>query len=153
MLAEGQPAPDFTLPDQDGNPVTLSALRGAPVVLYFYPKDNTSGCTRQACAFRDARAEYEKAGARVIGVSPDNVPSHRKFADKYELPFTLLADPDHRVSTAYGVWKEKRLYGKTSMGVERTTFVIDAGGTIRRIFPRVRVDGHSAAVLEALAAL
>jgi len=150
MLAEGQPAPDFTLPDQDGNTVTLSTLRGAPVVLYFYPKDDTPGCTKEACAFRDARADYEALGAKVIGVSPDSARSHRKFASKYELPFLLLADEEKTVCQHYGVWKEKTMFGKTSMGVERTTVVIDAGGNVRRIFPKVKVDGHSEQVLEAL---
>src|SRR6185437_13964870 len=112
MIEAGQPAPDFTLPDQKGEPVTLSKLRGAPVVLYFYPKDDTPGCTKEACAFRDARAAYEKAGARVLGVSPDTVASHDKFARKYDLPFTLLADPDQAVCEQYGVWQEKNLYGK-----------------------------------------
>jgi peroxiredoxin Q/BCP len=150
MVEIGQPAPDFTLPDQDGHNVTLSALKGKPVVLYFYPKDDTPGCTKEACNFRDARAEYEKAGARVIGVSPDNPASHKKFAAKYELPFTLVADTDRNVCEAYGVWKEKNLYGKKSMGVERTTFLIDREGIVRKVFPRVRVDGHSDAVLEAI---
>jgi peroxiredoxin Q/BCP len=150
MAAEGQPAPDFTLSDQHGQPVTLSTLKGRPVVLYFYPKDDTPGCTKQACAFRDARADYEKAGATVLGVSPDSVASHKKFAAKFELPFTLLADTDQKVCTAYGVWKEKSMYGKTYMGVERTTFVIDKDGTIAKVFPKVKVDGHADAVLEAI---
>jgi thioredoxin-dependent peroxiredoxin len=153
MIEIGQPAPDFTLPDQHGDEVTLSKLRGAPVVLYFYPRDNTPGCTTEACDFRDARRDYEKAGARVIGVSPDTVASHRKFVDKFELPFTLVADVDHKVCEAYGVWKEKNLYGKKSMGVERSTFVIDREGLVRRIFPKVKVAGHSDAVLEALRSL
>ncbi len=152
MVAEGQPAPDFRLLDQDAHEVTLSSLRGTPVVLYFYPKDDTPGCTREACAFRDARVEYQAAGAHVIGVSPDSPDSHKKFAEKYELNFPLLADPDKQVCQAYGVWKEKNLYGKKSMGVERTTFVIDAQGTIRKIFPRVKVDGHSEAVLASIKA-
>ncbi len=150
MLTENQPAPDFTLHDQDGIPVTLSKLKGTPVVLYFYPKDDTPGCTTEACNFRDARAEYEKAGARVLGISPDDVKSHRKFADKHGLNFTLLADPDKTAIHAYHVWKEKNMYGKKSMGVERTTFVIDREGVIRRIFPKVKVDGHAAKVLEVL---
>src|SRR4051812_5687369 len=153
MVEISQPAPDFTLADQDGCEVTLSKLRGTPVVLYFYPKDDTPGCTREACAFRDARADYEKAGARVIGVSPDAPASHRKFADKYELPFTLVADTDRKVCEQYGVWKEKILYGKKSMGVERTTFLIDGGGIVRKVFPRVKVDGHSDAVLDAVRSL
>jgi thioredoxin-dependent peroxiredoxin len=153
MIAEGEPAPDFTLPDQDGHPVSLSALRGAPLVLYFYPRDDTPGCTKEACAFRDARAAYEQAGTRVLGVSPDDVKSHRKFADKYGLPFTLLADADTQVCRGYGVWKEKNLYGKKSMGVERTTFVIGPDGTVRKVFPRVKVDGHADAVLAAIRGL
>lgn len=147
MVAENQPAPDFTLPDQDGEPFTLSSLRGTPVVLYFYPKDDTSGCTREACAFRDARAGYEAAGARVIGVSPDEAKSHRKFADKYGLPFTLLADTDRKVCEAYGVWKEKSMYGKKFMGVERTTFLIDRSGRVAKVFRKVKVDGHADEVL------
>jgi peroxiredoxin Q/BCP len=153
MVAVDQPAPDFTLADQNGKEVSLSKLRGKPVVLYFYPKDDTPGCTKEACAFRDARSEYEKAGATVIGVSPDDVKSHRKFADKFTLPFTLLADPDRAVCQAYGVWKEKNMYGKKSMGVERTTFVIDGNGLVRKIYPRVKVDGHADAVLEAIKSL
>jgi peroxiredoxin Q/BCP len=153
VIEPGQPAPDFTLPDQHGQPVSLSQLRGTPVVLYFYPKDDTPGCTKEACAFRDARADYEGAGAKVIGISPDTAASHRKFAEKYQLPFTLVADPEKRACQAYGVWKEKTLYGKKSMGVERTTFVIDGAGIIRKIFPRVKVDGHSELVLDALESL
>ncbi len=153
MVSEGQPAPEFRLSDQDGNVIALSSLRGRLVVLYFYPKDDTPGCTKEACAFRDARATFEAKGARVIGVSPDSVASHRKFADKFELPFTLLADPDHKVCETYGVWKEKNMYGKTYWGVERTTFVIDRDGIIRKIFPRVKVDGHSDAVLKAIDSL
>jgi peroxiredoxin Q/BCP len=153
MPAEGEVAPDFTLDDQDGRPVSLSILRGRPVVLYFYPKDDTPGCTKEACAFRDARADYEAAGARVLGVSPDNVASHKKFAEKYGLPFTLLADPDKAVCQAYGVWKEKTLYGRKFMGVVRTTFVIGPDGTIAKVFPSVRVDGHTDAVRDALRAL
>lgn len=151
MFAEGQPAPDFTLPDQHGQPVTLSKLRGKPVVLYFYPKDDTSGCTKQACAFRDARADYEAAGAVVLGVSPDSVASHQKFATKHELPFTLLADTEKTVCEAYGVWKEKSMYGRKYMGVERTTFVIGKDGKIAQIFPKVKVAGHAEAVLKAIA--
>ncbi len=153
MVAEGEPAPDFTLEDQDGRPLSLSTLRGEPVVLYFYPKDDTPGCTKQACAFRDARDDYAKAGARVIGISPDSVASHRKFVEKFGLPFTLLADPERKVCELYGVWQEKNMYGRKSMGVVRTTFVIDASGKVRRVFPRVKVDGHAGKVLEALAGL
>ena len=132
--------------------MTLSSLKGSPVVLYFYPKDDTSGCTKEACAFRDAFAEYEKAGARIVGVSPDSVESHVKFIGKHSLPFTLLADTEKKLAEAYGVWKEKSMYGRKYMGVERTTFVIDGKGIVRNIFPKVKVDGHSDAVLEALKA-
>ena len=123
MVEVGKPAPDFTLQDQLGKKVTLSKLKGSPIVLYFYPKDDTPGCTKEACAFRDAFAEYEKLGAKILGVSPDGVESHAKFVKKHELPFTLLADTEHKVCEAYGVWKEKNMYGKKSMGVERTSFV------------------------------
>jgi peroxiredoxin Q/BCP len=153
VVEEGQPAPEFRLTDQNGQVVTLAQFRGTPVVLYFYPKDDTPGCTREACAFRDARAAYEHAGARVLGVSPDSPASHKKFTEKYQLPFTLLADPEKRACESYGVWKEKNLYGKKSMGVERTTFLIDGAGIVRKVFPRVKVDGHSDQVLEALKAL
>lgn len=153
MPAEGQAAPDFTLADQDGHEVTLSALRGKPVVLYFYPKDDTPGCTTEACAFRDARADYAAAGAKVVGISPDTVASHRKFATKHDLPFTLLADPDKVVCEAYDVWKEKKMYGRTSMGVERSTFLIDADGIVRKAYRKVKVDGHAAALLAAIGEL
>jgi thioredoxin-dependent peroxiredoxin len=149
-LVEGQPAPDFTLADQQGKNVTLSKLQGSPVVLYFYPKDDTPGCTKEACSFRDEFADYKKVGASILGISPDTAASHAKFARKFELPFLLLADIDKNVCEAYGVWKEKSMYGKKYMGVERTTFVIDASGIIRRIFPKVKVDGHSSAVLDAV---
>ncbi len=150
MVEVGKPAPDFSLLDQDGKEVTLSRLKGSPVVLYFYPKDDTPGCTKEACSFRDAYADYENLGARVLGVSPDAVESHGKFIKKYELPFTLLADTENKVSEAYGVWKEKNMYGRKYMGVERTTLVIDGKGIIRQIFPKVKVDGHSDAVLESV---
>jgi thioredoxin-dependent peroxiredoxin len=150
MIQVGQKAPDFSLADQAGQPVTLSGFQGSPVVLYFYPKDDTPGCTKEACAFRDAFAEYRKRGAVILGVSPDDPASHAKFARKFDLPFTLVADPDRSVCETYGVWKEKNLYGRKSMGVERTTFVIDAQGIVRSVFPRVRVDGHSDAVIVAL---
>ncbi|WP_169973709.1 thioredoxin-dependent thiol peroxidase [Tautonia rosea] len=153
MIEEGSAAPDFSLADQHGKKVSLKKLKGKVIVLYFYPKDDTPGCTKEACAFRDARADYEAAGAVVLGVSPDTVESHRKFAEKYELPFTLLADPDKEVIQAYGVWKEKNMYGKKSMGVERTTVVIDSKGVVRKIFPKVRVDGHSEKILEVLQTL
>lgn len=152
MVEVGKKAPDFALSDQDGKQVSLSKLKGSPVVLYFYPKDDTSGCTKEACAFRDAHAEYERLGAKVLGVSPDPVDSHVKFIKKYELPFTLLADPERSACEAYGVWKEKSMYGRKYMGVERTTFVIDGKGVVRQIFPKVKVDGHSDAVLAAVKA-
>jgi thioredoxin-dependent peroxiredoxin len=150
MIEQGRPAPDFTLADQTGKKVTLSKLKGSPVVLYFYPKDDTPGCTKEACNFRDAFADYKKAGAAILGVSPDDPESHARFAQKFSLPFTLLADPDHAVCEAYGVWKEKNMYGKKYMGVERTTVVIDPKGIVRKVFPKVKVDGHSALVLEAV---
>ena len=153
MLEEMQAAPDFTLNDQNGAEVTLSKHRGKPVVLYFYPKDDTPGCTSEACDFRDSRLDYEKAGAVVIGVSPDDVKSHAKFATKHGLNFTLAADVDRNVCEAYGVWQEKSMYGKTYMGVVRTTFVIDAEGIVRKVFPKVKVDGHCDAVLEAVKSL
>jgi thioredoxin-dependent peroxiredoxin len=152
MVEEGKPAPDFTLADQQGKNVTLSKLKGSPVVLYFYPKDDTPGCTTEACAFRDAFADYKTAGAVILGVSPDDSASHAKFAKKFDLPFPLLADHEKQVCETYGVWKEKSMYGKKYMGVERTTFVIDKKGIVSKIFPKVKVDGHSADVLEAIKA-
>src|SRR5437660_2477567 len=133
MIAEGQEAPDFELTSDAGETVKLSELRGKPVVLYFYPKDDTPGCTTQACGIRDAYGEFERAGAVVLGVSPDNERSHVKFRDKYELPFTLLADTEHSVSEQYGVWGEKSYAGRTYVGVKRSTFVIDADGTVKTV--------------------
>jgi peroxiredoxin Q/BCP len=153
LLDEGELAPDFTLPDADGKPVTLSELRGGTVVLYFYPRADTPGCTTQACGVRDHAADYDETGARVIGVSPDPVPAVRKFADKYGLGFTLLADEDHAVADAYGTWGEKSMYGKTYMGVQRATFIIDPEGRIAKVFPKVSPKTHDDVVLEALAAL
>ena len=153
MATEGSPAPAFELHDQNGKVHKLSNYAGKPLVLYFYPKDDTPGCTKEACAFRDARIDYEKAGASVVGVSPDSSASHKKFVDKYELPFTLLADPERSTCEAYDVWKEKNMYGKKSMGVERTTFVINGEGTIIKVFKKVKVDGHADRVLEVLATL
>jgi thioredoxin-dependent peroxiredoxin len=153
VLAEGDSAPDFTLPDQDGKPVTLSDLRGQTVVLYFYPRADTPGCTAQACGIRDHAADYDDIDARVLGVSPDPVAAVRKFADKYGLGFTLLADEDHAVADAYGTWGEKRMYGKTYWGVQRATFIIDAEGRIAKVFPKVSPKTHDEVVLEALAAL
>ncbi|RMF33746.1 MAG: thioredoxin-dependent thiol peroxidase [Chlorobiota bacterium] len=152
VLTVGQMAPEFTAFDQDGRAISLADYRGKWVVLYFYPKDNTSGCTREACAFRDAMEEVTSVGAVVIGVSPDSVRSHRNFADKYNLPFRLVADEDHQIAQAYGVWKEKTLYGRTSWGIERTTFIIAPDGRIAAIFPKVKVDGHVEQVLETLRA-
>jgi thioredoxin-dependent peroxiredoxin len=153
MVAEGQEAPDFTLPDQDGNPVTLSKLRGRPVVLYFYPKSDTPGCTTQACGIRDHRADYEQAGARVIGVSPDTVTAQKKFAGKYGLDFTLLADENHEVADLYGTWGEKKLYGKTYMSVQRATFIIGPEGRIAHVIPKASPKTHDEVVLEALGEL
>jgi thioredoxin-dependent peroxiredoxin len=153
VVEEGQEAPDFTLPDQKGNPVTLSDLRGQPVVLYFYPKADTPGCTTQACGIRDHRADYERSGAKVLGASPDTVTAQRKFADKYGLDFTLLADENHEVAELYGVWGEKKMYGKTYMGVERSTFVIDPDGKVAKVLPKVSPKTHDEVVLEALGEL
>ncbi len=143
---EGDPAPDFTLETDDGTQLTLSDLRGAPVVLYFYPKDDTSGCTTEACEFRDAIPDFSSVGARVLGVSPDSVASHGKFRDKHGLNFSLLSDPEHEVAEAYGVWVEKKMYGRTYMGVERSTFVIDADGNIIHALRKVKPKGHAATV-------
>ncbi len=147
---EGQDAPAFSLPTQtSAAPIALLDYRDKKiVVLYFYPKDDTPGCTTESCHFRDLAADYEQAGAVILGISLDDVDSHRAFADKHRLPFPLLADTDNAVSTAYGVYKEKNFYGKKSMGIERTTFVIGKDGKIAKVFPRVKVDGHGDAVLE-----
>jgi len=153
MLEAGQDAPDFTLPDQNGNPVKLSDLKGQTVVLYFYPRADTPGCTIQACGVRDRSGEYAEAGARVLGVSPDEVDAVKKFADKFDLDFTLLADADHAVADAYGTWGEKSMYGKKYMGVARATFLIDPDGKIAKVFPKVSPKTHDDAVLGALAEL
>jgi thioredoxin-dependent peroxiredoxin len=153
VLEADQDAPDFTLPDQDGRELTLSELRGQTVVLYFYPKADTPGCTIQACGVRDRSGEYDAAGARVIGISPDPVGEVKKFADKFGLEFTLLADADHAVAEAYGTWGEKSMYGKTYMGVTRATFLIDPEGRIAKVFPKVSPKTHDDVVLEALAEL
>ncbi|HEX4494192.1 MAG TPA: thioredoxin-dependent thiol peroxidase [Thermoanaerobaculia bacterium] len=152
-VEEGETAPDFTLAADDGRQVKLSDLRGKPVVLYFYPKDDTPGCTREACAFRDRTPELQAKGAVVLGVSPDDVASHGKFRDKYSLNFPLLADAGHQVAERYGAWREKTNYGKTSMGIQRSTFVIDAEGKVRKVWKKVNVDGHDQQVLEALGGL
>lgn len=150
MLEKGMPAPNFTLNDRDGNPVSLSDFRGKKVVLYFYPKDNTPGCTRQACAFADHYAAYREKGVEVIGISRDSGASHARFAEKHGLPFLLLSDPQLEAIQAYEVWKEKKLYGKVSMGVERTTFLIDETGTIVKIMPKVKPDTNAAELLAEL---
>jgi len=152
VLEAGASAPDFTLPDQDGNEVSLADLKGETIVLYFFPRADTPGCTTQACGVRDRRADYEAAGARVIGVSPDPVEAERKFADKFDLDFTLLADADHAVAEKYGAWVEKSMYGRKYMGVARATFVIDPDGRIARVFPKVSPKKHDDLVLKALAA-
>jgi peroxiredoxin Q/BCP len=153
MPEVGEKAPAFTLPDQSGKPVKLSDFKGKAVVLYFYPKDDTPGCTREACAFRDEHSALVKAGAVVLGVSPDDTSSHAKFAGKYKLPFPLLADKDHAVSETYGAWGDKTLYGRKFKGITRSTFLIDGSGKVARVWPRVKVDGHVEQVREALAAL
>ena len=152
-IEEGSKAPDFTLPTHDGTKLKLSSLRGAPIVLYFYPKDDTPGCTKEACGFRDAKAKLAKHGAVVLGVSPDSPASHEKFRAKYKLPFTLLADEGHAVAEKYGAWREKNMYGKKSMGIARSTFVIDAAGTVVKVFKAVKVDGHDEQVLAVLKGL
>jgi thioredoxin-dependent peroxiredoxin len=153
VLEAGQEAPDFTLPDQDGEDLTLSDLRGQTVVLYFYPRADTPGCTTQACGIRDHRSDYRATGARVIGVSPDEVDAVAKFAEKFDLDFTLLADADHSVAEAYGTWGEKSMYGKTYWGVQRATFIIGPDGGILKVFPKVSPKTHDDVVLEALADL
>ena len=147
MLEVGTKAPDFTLPDQNGQPVSLSDFRGKKVVLYFYPKDNTPGCTRQACAFAAAYEDFKTLDAVVVGVSKDSEASHRKFAEKYGLPFILLSDPELKAIQAYGVWQEKKNYGKVSMGVVRSTFIIDEKGLIEKVMPKVKPDTNAAEIL------
>jgi peroxiredoxin Q/BCP len=150
MVEEGKPAPDFTLRSDSGEDVALSSLRGRTVVLYFYPRDDTPGCTKQACGLRDVYGEIQERGATVLGVSPDTEVSHVKFRDKYGLPFPLLADPEHEVAERYGVWVEKTSYGKTSMGIKRSTFVIDAEGNVAKAMLGVSPDGHADKVLAAI---
>jgi peroxiredoxin Q/BCP len=149
----GAAAPEFSLADDRGQNLTLKQFRGKPVVLYFYPKDDTPGCTKEACAFRDRQSELQAAGAVVLGVSPDGVESHGQFRDKFSLNFPLLADVDHSLAESYGAWREKNMYGKKSMGVVRSTFLIDAQGNIAKVWKKVEVDGHDQQVLDALAAL
>jgi peroxiredoxin Q/BCP len=152
VIEEGKPAPDFELKSDDGETVKLSSLRGKPVVLYFYPKDDTPGCTAQACGIRDAYGEFEQAGAVVLGISPDSEKRHVKFKEKYDLPFTLLADPEHEVAERYGVWSEKRYRGRTYMGVNRTTFLIAPDGTVAKVLHDVDPKAHADDVLALLAA-
>ena len=153
MIQPGEPAPDSTLPDQDGNPVTLSSLRGAPVVLYFYPKADTPGCTTQACGVRDHASDYAGARASVLGISRDPVERLKAFADKYGLEFPLLSDADHSVAESYGTWVEKSMYGRTHMGMQRATFVIDPEGKVAHVIPKANPKTHDEVVLGALAEL
>jgi len=153
MIEEGKKAPTFKLPSSEGGHVSLKDLKGRIVVLYFYPKDDTPGCTREACEFRDAQAPILKAGAVVLGVSGDSLESHGKFKTKHKLNFPLLSDAGNEVATKFGAYGEKTLYGRKFMGIIRSTFVIDGEGTVRKVFPRVKVDGHAAKVLEAVSAL
>ena len=150
MLLEGTKAPAFTLPDHNGDPVSLSDFAGKKVVLYFYPRDNTPGCTRQACAFAETWEEFEKQNVVVIGISKDSAASHQKFAQKYQLPFILLSDPQLQAIQAYGVWQEKKLYGKVSMGVVRSTYLIDEKGMIEKAMPKVKPDTNAAEILSYL---
>jgi thioredoxin-dependent peroxiredoxin len=152
LVEEGKPAPDFELTSDSGEPVTLSSLRGSPVVLFFYPKDDTPGCTTQACGLRDAYDNFLDRGAVVLGVSPDGEASHRRFREKFGLPFHLLSDPDHAVSERYGVWVERNRYGRKSMGIRRSTFVIDPDGSVAKALYSVKPDGHAELVLDALPA-
>jgi peroxiredoxin Q/BCP len=152
MVEEGRPAPEFELTSDAGETVRLSDFRGKPVVVYFYPKDDTPGCTAQACGIRDNHDAFGERGAVVLGISPDDESSHVKFKEKYGLPFTLLADPDHQVAEQYGVWGERKLYGKTYMGIERSTFLIDADGNVSRVMRRVKPDTHAQQVLDSLPA-
>lgn len=152
-LEEGSKPPVFTLTADDGSKVKLADLKGSPVVVYFYPADDTPGCTREACAFRDRSQELKKLGAKVFGISPDDVASHVKFKGKYKLNFPLLADPEHQVAEKFGAWREKNMYGKKKMGIVRSTFLIGADGLIKKVWRSVKVDGHDAAVIEALKAL
>ena len=151
MLKEGTTAPAFKTIDQNGESVSLKDLRGRKVVLYFYPKDDTPGCTKEACSFRDAYSKFKKQDITVLGVSPDKEAAHKKFVTKYQLPFTLLADTDHSIAEAYGVWGEKKFMGRTYLGVHRTTFLIDEKGKIRKIFEKVKPEDHAIEVLEAFA--
>jgi len=150
FLEPGTKAPDFTLPADDGAKVKFSGLRGKPVILYFYPRDDTPGCTREACSFRDRKAEMEQLGVAVLGVSPDDVASHQRFRDKHQLNFRLLADVEHQVAEKYGAWREKVRFGKKSMGIQRSTFLIDSGGVVHKVWKKVDVDVHDEQVLAAI---
>jgi peroxiredoxin Q/BCP len=152
-LEEGDKVPALTLTADDGSKIKLADLKGSPVVLYFYPRDDTPGCTREACDFRDRSQELKKLGAKIFGVSPDDVTSHVKFKGKYKLNFPLLADPDHKTAEKFGAWREKNMYGKKSVGIVRSTFLIGSDGVIKKVWRSVKVDGHDAAVLEALKAI
>ncbi|MGI5844933.1 MAG: thioredoxin-dependent thiol peroxidase [Candidatus Xenobium sp.] len=152
-VEEGDKAPDFTLPADDGTRIRLADMAGHPVVLYFYPRDNTPGCTRQAAGFRDAYPEFQAAGAVVLGVSPDGVASHARFRDRHDLNFRLLADPDHSVAQLYGVWREKKMFGVPKMGIERSTFLVAPSGRLAKVWRKVKVDGHVQEVLAALSSL
>jgi peroxiredoxin Q/BCP len=149
-IEAGQKAPAFTLTADDGQKVRLSEQKGQPVVVYFYPRDDTPGCTREACAFRDQSAALKKLGAKVLGISADSIASHEKFRDKFKLNFPLLSDPDHAVAEKFGAWREKNMYGKKSMGIQRSTFLIDSAGKVAKVWKAVKVDGHDAQVLAAL---
>jgi thioredoxin-dependent peroxiredoxin len=149
-IEEGSKAPTFTLKSDEGKKVKLSDFLGSPVVLYFYPKDDTPGCTKEACAFRDRKAELKQLGAVLMGISPDTAESHTKFREKYQLNFTLLADEDHGIAEKYGAWREKNMYGKKSMGVQRSTYLIDEAGKVAKVWKRVKVEGHDTQVLAAL---
>lgn len=150
FIEPGKKAPAFTLVSDSGEKVKLSDQAGSPVVLYFYPRNDTPGCTREACNFRDRLQDITQLGAKVFGVSPDDVKSHEKFRDKYRLNFPLLADPEHKVAEKYGAWREKNMYGKKTMGIQRSTYLIDAAGKVVKVWKKVRVDGHDAQVIEAL---
>ncbi len=152
-IEEGAKAPDFTLLTDEGDTLKLSSLKGTPVILYFYPKDDTPGCTKEACGFRDVKSKLAKHSAVVLGVSPDGAESHARFRAKYKLPFTLLCDPEHAVAEKYGAWREKNMYGKKSMGIARSTFVIDATGRVAKVFKAVKTDVHADQVLAALGEL
>lgn len=149
-IEEGSKAPAFSLKDQNGKTVKLSELKGQPVVVYFYPKDDTPGCTKEACAFRDQQSELKNLGAVVLGISPDDQASHAKFSEKFSLNFPLLVDTDHKVAEKFGAWREKNMYGKISMGVQRSTFLIDSTGKVAKVWKRVQVDGHDQQVIDAV---